>query len=229
MQAFKTQVKQKRILRRLNRTEVAHQLCGRLGYICALKTEALGMSEHTLNLHFGSALYTREQLNQGDHVLSAEYKFGDGYVKLSSANRQASTPIEGQDMFCEANYDKATKTTTYELKIRRGYLRDNGCPDNHLAYTLTLGTAEHYFRLPTEVKTLIEELGVEKKFIWTYNYAYFGTRPEASEVPAVTTEAPATEDPGTDDSGCSSALTLSAVAMLPVIAGVAFVAKRKED
>ena len=203
----------------------------------AYQTTGIGLSENHLQIHFGSALYTREELNRGDHTLFADFKFGNGYMTLTSNNNQASTPIEEiNDLACKGTYDKATKTVTYELRIRRGYLRDNGCPDNHLAYRLIpASNVEHYFKLPNEAKTQLEELGITKKFIWTYNYAYFGTRPEASEVPPMTTEPPVTEDPAATTTGeeskssCGSSLALASVTLVPVIVGVAVLSRKRKD
>ena len=59
----------------------------------AFKTQGTGLSQNTINIHPGSALYTREQLNQGDHTLSGDFLFSNGSFKLSSSNI-FSTPIE---------------------------------------------------------------------------------------------------------------------------------------
>ena len=200
----------------------------------AFKTTGTGLTENKMNIHFGSSLYDRDQLNRGDHTLMGEYKFGNGYFSLISSNIASKPIVEENDMACQAKYDKATKTVTYELRIRRGYLRDNGSPDNLLSYTLILGQAEHYYKLSGAQKTELEELGINKKFIWTYNYAYFGTRPEATEVPPMTTEAPATEAPADQvtepaKNNCKSSLTIAAVAMIPVIAGTALFARKRKD
>jgi hypothetical protein len=199
----------------------------------AFKTTATGLSENKMNIHFGSSLYDRDQLNRGDHTLMGEYKFSNGKFTLNSSNIASKPIAEEGDMDCQAKYDKPSKTVTYELKIRRGYLRDNGSPDNLLSYTLLFGGAEHYYKLSSDHKTELEELGINKKFIWTYNYVYFGTRPEATEVPPLTTTTVATEAP--DDpipepatSGCKSSLAIAAVAMIPVIAGAALFAKREK-
>ena len=197
----------------------------------AFKTTGTGLTENRINLHFGSSLYDRDQLNRGDHTNAAQYKFSNGAFKLDGD--MASTPIADKDLFCSAKYDKTTKTVTYELKIRRGYLRDNGSPDNLLSYTLLLGNAEHYYKLSADHKTQLEELGINKKFIWTYNYAYFGTRPEATEVPPLTTTSVATEAPAVTTeapkSGCGSSLAIASVAMIPVLAGAAIIAKKKKE
>ena len=198
----------------------------------AFKTTSTGITENRINLHFGSSLYDRDQLNRGDHTNAAQYRFSDGTVKLDGD--MASTPIEGKDLFCEAKYDKTTKIATYELKIRRGYLEDNGSPDNLLSYTLLLGSTESYYKLTTEQKAELEELGIDKKFIWTYNYAYFGTRPEPTEVPPLTTTSVATEAPEATteapNKGCGSSLAIASIAIVPVFAGtVLFARKRKDD
>ena len=198
----------------------------------AFKTTSTSLSEQNINIHFGSTLYDREQLNRGDHALIGKYKFNDGYFKLVNTDI-ASTPIAEQDLFCNATYDSATKTATYELKIRRGYLRDNGSPDNLLSYTLMLGEAEHYYTLSADAQAQLEELGVTKELLSTYNYAYFGTRPEAADVPTEETEAPATEAPQTTEpakkKGCKSSLAIASIAFIPVLAGAALVSRKRKD
>ena len=201
----------------------------------AFKTTGTGLTQNTLNLHFGSSLYDREQLNRGDHTLMGTYTFSDNTFKLTSSNI-ASTPIDDMnDLSCRAKYDKTTKTVTYELRIRREYLSNNGSPDNLLSYTVVSNGAENYYKLSGDDKTSLEELGISKKFIWTYNYVYFGTRPEATEVPPMTTQAPATETP--DDQvtepaktkGCKSSLAIASIAFIPVLAGTALFAKKRKD
>ena len=201
----------------------------------AFKTTGTGLTQNTINLHFGSSLYDREQLNRGDHTLMGTYTFSDNTFKLTSSNI-ASTPISDMnDLSCRAKYDKTTKTVTYELRIRREYLTNNGSPDNLLSYTIVSNGAENYYKLSGDDKTALEELGISKKFIWTYNYVYFGTRPEATEVPPMTTQAPATETP--DDQvtepaktkGCKSSLAIASIAFIPVLAGTALFAKKRKD
>ena len=202
----------------------------------AFKTQGTGLSQNTINIHPGSSLYTREQLNQGDHTLSGDFLFSNGTFKLNSSNI-FSTPIEeDNDLACKAVYDKSTKTVTYELRVRREYLANNGSPDNLFSYTLTFNGAEHYYKLNADDKAALEELGVNKKFIWTYNYVYFGTRPEATEVPPIETEAPKTEAPveQTDaepvkTKGCKSSLAIASIAFIPVLAGAALFAKKRND
>ncbi len=210
----------------------------------AFKTTDIHLGTYKLNLHFGSSLYTREQLNGSVHPLMSTYEFTPQGIALAKNSNGAvisdsgSHLLEG-DMDCAGASDKNTKTVTYEFKIRRGYLRDNGSPDNLLAYTLEFGNVagstatEHYFKLTNEAKAQLEELGVTKKFLWTYNYAYFGTRPEASEVPPLTTapvvtEAPAATDP-VDEGGCGSSLALASVAAIPVIAGAVVLSRKKKE
>ena len=199
----------------------------------AFKVSGRGVNEYNILLHFGSTLYTREQIDRGDHTLEAKYAFTNGKVKLVSTNT-ASTPIANEDLFCHATYDKQSDTVSYEIKIRRGYLADNGSPDNLLSYKLQLGKVEHQYQLPTEVKDKLAELGVSKKFLWTYNYAYFGTRPEPTEVPAITTEAPKTEAPVVTtetpkSTGCKSSVVFSAAYIIPVVACASVIVKKKKD
>ena len=110
-------------------------------------------------------------------------------------------------MTCRTGTD-ADGLNVYELKISRDYLKGNGCPDNALSYTLSWGSNEHRFNISDEAMATLKAAGVEDTYEWTYNYAYFGTRPIPSEEteeeettePAVeeTTEAPATKAPTTE-------------------------------
>ena len=199
----------------------------------AFKTVGTSLSEQKIKLHFGSTLYDCDQLNRGDHAYTGTYKFSDGYFKLVTTD-VASTPITDQDLFCNATFDSATKTVTYELKIRRGYLRDNGSPDDLLSYTLMLGEAEHYYTLTADAKAELVELGVTAELLSTYNYAYFGERPEAAEIPTDETEAPVTEaqqttEPVKKKKGCNSSLAIASIAFIPVLAGVALVSRKRKD
>ena len=115
------------------------------------------------------------------------------------------------EVYCRTDVDD-DGFNVYEVKISRDYLRNNGCPDNALSYTLTWLKNEHRFNISDEAMAALAAAGVEETYEWTYNYAYFGSRPEPSEeteevttepageetTAAPTTEAPATEAPATE-------------------------------
>ena len=170
----------------------------------AVKAEA---PECSISLHLGDSLYYLDEINNSDlHsrkvTVSLKNKSctqisNDGYGKIRN----------GEDMTCRTGTD-ADGLNVYELKISRDYLKGNGCPDNALSYTLSWGSNEHRFNISDEAMATLKAAGVEDTYEWTYNYAYFGTRPIPSEEteeeettePAVeeTTEAPATKAPTTE-------------------------------
>jgi hypothetical protein len=101
--------------------------------------------------------------------------------------------LNNKDLTCKATHDAATGVSTYELRVSRKYLSDNSSPDNLLSYTLDFGNAAHNFRLTEEAQKALAELGVESEYLWTYNYAYFGSRPETTPEPVETESETETE------------------------------------
>ena len=130
--------------------------------------------------------------------------------------------------------DSKSGLTTYEFKIRRGYLADNNSPDNLLSYTVAMGGPINYFAITTDVKEYLNSLGMTNSYLWTYNYAYFGSRPET--VPETTepeTTEPVTTVPQTtepvNNGGCNSMLAFVPVAFTTAIVGTAVAIKKKKD
>ena len=103
----------------------------------------------------------------------------------------------------------------------------------------------------SDMKKNLKACGVTKGYVWTYNYAYFGTRPDSVAVDklaatvqttataattAVTTADNTVEttydvgvtEPAPKKSGCGSMLGVSIAALIPVTAVTAFAAKKKE-
>ena len=200
----------------------------------------------TINLHYGSSLYNRDQLNLGDHSLMGTYKFSNNTFYVSTNNIASTSIAEDNDFTCKAKFDKETKIATYELRIRRAYLADNGSPDNLLSYTLDIGAVKYRYDLSDEAKNTLVELGVTETLDWTYNYAYFGERPEATEVPVEAPEEPETEEPEAEapvateapteqtteppkTNGCKSSLAIVSIAFIPVLAGSALFARKRKD
>ena len=141
----------------------------------ALKTS---MSACKINLHLGSSIYSIDELNSGIH---------DDAITVSLANNsctQTETTTHAkirnkEDMYCRVGTDETSGENIYEIKISRDYLKNNGSPDNLFSYTISSGSAEHRFNLSDDAKAYLELLGVDRAFDWTYNYVYFGSRPEA--------------------------------------------------
>ena len=196
-------------------------------------------SKGILNLHLGSSMYTVAELNANYHAGVMPIEFMEKtWTQLD--RDQGSNLIAYKDIFTYARRDESTGLTTYEFKISRQYLRDNGSPDNLLSYTVNFGkvssgvNTEHYFKLSNDANAYLQSLGVTKKYLTTYNYAYFGERP----TPIVeTTQAPTTEAPSDQvtepakSGGCNGSVAMTACAVLPLVTATAFLSKkkRKED
>ncbi len=192
------------------------------------------LNTYKLNLHFGSSLYTVAELNEPTHSQKAIIDFNNESCSMVS-NLVASKLKNNEDVTCSAARDNKSGLSTYELRISRRYLKQNNSPDNLLSYTLNMGSVVHQFNLGDDVKTYLEGLGVTNDYTWTYNYVYFGTRPET--VPdAVETEPIQGGDDAGDSSGdgktsggCSSSVMLApiAIAAVAAVASVSVSKKRR--
>ena len=210
-----------------------------------------------INLHLGSSIYSIDELNSGIH---------DDTITVSLENR-ACTQTEttryakirnNVDMYCRTGTDTESGYNVYEIKISREYLKNNGFPDNLLSYTISSSDAEHRFNINDDAAATLEALGVDTPFEWTYNYAYFGSRPEViAETEESTTEEPATEEPSAEESttdepeqaptntpettgeveddkgllkGCKNSVGVAGLALVAALgACTVFVTKKKED
>lgn len=191
----------------------------------------------SITLHLGSSIYSLDELNSDLHskkvtvsLVNSEctQKENDGYSKI----------INEKDMYCKWGKDSDGDCEVYEIKISREYLRNNSAPDNLLSYSITAINAMHYFKLNDEAKAFLKDAGVTTSYDWTYNYAYFGTRPEIKEEPK-TTQAPVTlenEDTGAvedttaaENTGCNSTLALAPVVCITALIGTTVVIKKKKD
>ena len=191
----------------------------------------------SINLHLGSSIYSLDELNSDIHskkitvsLLNSECstKENDGYSKI----------VDGKDMSCKWGNDKESGLDVYEIKISREYLKNNHSPDNLLSYSITAINATHYFKLNNEASDFLKNAGVTAEYPWTYNYVYFGTRPEIKEEPE-TTQAPVTlenEDTGAvedttaaENTGCNSTLALAPVVCITALIGTTVVIKKKKD
>lgn len=163
-----------------------------------------------INLHIGSSIYSIDELNSGIH---------NKKITVSLANK-ACTEISNvgyakvrnnEDMYCRTGTDEASGENIYEIKIRRSYLKNNDSPDNLFSYTLSFGSSEHRFNLNDNAKSFLAAAGAEDTYEWTYNYVYFGSRPEvipeseetdsteSETTEPESTEAPTTEAPTTEE------------------------------
>lgn len=197
-------------------------------------------TEHRMTLHFGTSLYTPEELNGDLHTKSVTFKFRNKSCLQETTNSSHFKLKNNFDAFCASKYDSETKITQCELKIRRGYLKENNSPDNLLSYTVNFGSGKRsYFAITDDVKEYLASYGVTKNYPWTYNYAYFGTRPvptpidkistTAAETTANVTEAVTTTSaPEGKKGGCGSMLGISTAVLMPIIAVTAYSVKKKE-
>ncbi len=187
------------------------------------------MTTCTMNLHLGSSLYFLDELKNNTHNNKISIKFGNSDCVVE-ANDGYSMLRNNQEVFCKSGTDPVTKNKVCEFKISREYLRSNGSPDNLLSYTLNTGMGTHQFNINKDAQSFLESKGVENPYDWTYNYAYFGSRPETQEEPPET-EAPDTNgaDNGTENAGCGAALALPSLLFVTALVGSTVVVKKKKD
>jgi len=204
-------------------------------------------------LHTGSSLYTPEEINGNLHSEQIVFTLSPSGFTVNS-NNVGARPMAGQDFFCAGTRNSSTGEATYEIKIKRSYLSGCNSPDNLLSYTLKLGNnIEVRTAINKEAREVLSEMGVTKKYYWTYNYAYFGSRPEVTpEEPETETEttvetepdttvadtvtepdttaADTTATPDENKGGCGSAVSMITVGGLMLAFGVtALCRKKKED
>ena len=189
------------------------------------------MSACNMNLHLGSSLYYLDELKANTHDNKITIKFGTSDCVID-ANDCYSLIRNGKEVFCKSGTDPVTKYKVVEMKISREYIRNNGAPDNLLSYTLNTGLGTHQFNINKDAQAFLKSQGVENPYTWTYNYAYFGSRPETQEEPPET-EAPAGNNnnaaDGTASAGCGATLALPSLLIVTTLAGAAVISKKKKD
>jgi hypothetical protein len=179
----------------------------------------------------------------------------DGTIKTRNAQAIGghTPPVWDRDMFVAASKDKTTKITTYELKFSRAYFAEQiGFETEEfktLAYILYTGksTADqwNWHGLTQAEKDALAGKGLSAN--WTYHIAIMADDPEnptattvvtdattALETTALSTTAEHTTEIDTaseEKSGCGATLAISALVMIPTLAGgvVLTSKKRKED
>ena len=189
------------------------------------------MTTCSINLHLGSSLYFLDELTSTKHDNVLSIKFGTSDCTIL-ANEGYSLIKNNEDIFCKSGTDPVTKNKVCEFKISREYLRKNGAPDNLLSYTLNTGMGTHRFNIKSDAQDFLKSLGVEKPFKWTYNYTYFGSRPETQEEPPETTAAPDNNkgDGNTaSGGGCASVIALPSLLLITTLAGATVVLKKKKE
>ena len=189
------------------------------------------MTTCSINLHLGSSLYFLDELTSTKHDNVLSIKFGTSDCTIL-ANEGYSLIKSNEDIFCKSGTDPVTKNKVCEFKISREYLRKNGSPDNLLSYTLNTGMGTHRFNIKSDAQDFLKSLGVEKPFKWTYNYTYFGSRPETQEEPPETTAAPDNNkgDGNTaSGGGCTSVIALPSLLLITTLAGATVVLKKKKE
>jgi len=209
------------------------------------------LDAYKLDLHLGSSLYTVKELNGDihDNYLRLQLKFPECKCVLNVNG--GSTPKMAIDTMCKPLYDAATGMSTYEFKVSRKYLADNNSPDNLLSYSLDFGNAVHNFPLNEEAQKYLADRGVESEYICTYNYAYFGSRPEttpeiceheSTSLPETESETePRTQteteslpdtseqvtEPAPSKTGCKSAVSFGVAVLLPLLGAATVLCKKK--
>jgi hypothetical protein len=210
-----------------------------------------------MDLHLGSSLYTVAELNGDSHDKLVRIQFSNGSCKLESNISGGSILKNNEDLMCKASYDVASGLTMYEFQISRKYLSDNGAPDNLLSYSLDFGNAVHNFPLNEEAQKYLADRGVESEYVCTYNYAYFGSRPETTPEPVETESETETEtepvtetetesetetqtetetlpdtseqvtEPAPSKTGCKSAVSFGVAVLLPLLGAATVFCKKK--
>ena len=133
-----------------------------------------------------------------------------------------------QDVFCKSGTNPTTKNKVVEVKISRKYLLSNNSPDNLLSYTLNTGMGTHRFNINKDANAYLKSLGVEEPYEWTYNYVYFGSRPETVEEPPETEPASSNDATDSKDGGCGAILSAPSILFVAALAGASVVAKKKK-
>jgi len=198
----------------------------------AFSAKSLSTSTCTLNLHLESSLYTLSEINSDLH--SKKISISLDHLKCGLVSNDGySLPMNNSDIACYVGTDSKTGYPVYEIKISREYLRNNAAPDNLLSYSLNIGTGMHYFNIKNDAKEYLSSLGLKNVFQWTYNYAYFGTRPETTpettvpETDATADTTAAVTEPE-DKGGCKSMLTFAPVAFITAVSGAAILVSKKK-
>lgn len=208
------------------------------------KVKSGAIVTYKLHLHFGSSIYSLDELNDGSHSDKMIVGLNDENCTQES-NVVASKLINDRDISCKLVRDSSTRDATYEIKIRRDYLEDNKSPDNLFSYLLYMGQSKHQFNLSNDVKNHLSDLGVTKSYNWTYNYVYFGSRPEPTPedisaettapivnettAPDVDSNAATTADAGTDTAGCGSTIGTAAFAIIPLGVSALMLTKKRKS
>lgn len=188
------------------------------------------MSTATINLHLGSSLYYLDELMNADHDKKISIKLGTSDCVIQT-NDGYSLIRNKKEVFCKSGTDPVTKNKVCEFKISREYLRGNGSPDNLLSYTLNTGMGTHQFNISNDAQAFLKGQGVENPLKWTYNYTYFGSRPETTEEPPET-EAPTNNSEGNTNNnsgGCGSVIALPSLLCVTALVGATVIVKKKKE
>ena len=204
-----------------------------------------------LNLHLGNSLYYLKDINSNLHSKTITVNLADRQC-TQTANDGYAKIVNNQDVYCRVGTDTESNCQIYEVRVNREYLKNNGSPDNVLSYTIDFENGTHRFNLNDNAKAMLRDAGVENSYDWTYNYAYFGTRPEVSDEPIEETETeevttgplvtePSTQPPAADSpeadtpseekkSGCASSVSVAGLALIISLGScTALVARKKKQ
>ena len=185
------------------------------------------MASCSMDLHLGSSLYFLDELKDGSHSNKITLKFGTSDCTVS-ANDCYSLVKNNQDVFCKSGTNPTTKNKVVEVKISRKYLLSNNSPDNLLSYTLNTGMGIHRFNINKDANAYLKSLGVEEPYEWTYNYVYFGSRPETVEEPPETEPVSSNDATDSKDGGCGAILSAPSILFVAALAGASVVVKKKK-
>ena len=185
------------------------------------------MASCSMDLHLGSSLYFLDELKDGSHSNKITLKFGTSDCTVA-ANDCYSLVKNNQDVFCKSGTNPTTKNKVVEVKISRKYLLSNNSPDNLLSYTLNTGMGTHRFNINKDANAYLKSLGVEEPYEWTYNYVYFGSRPETVEEPPETEPASSNDATDSKDGGCGAILSAPSILFVAALAGASVVVKKKK-
>ena len=190
-----------------------------------------------ITLHLGSSIYSLDELNSNLHAKKIKVSLVNSECTVSE-NDGYSKLVNGKDMTCKWGKDPDSDCEIYEVKISREYLKNNASPDNLLSYSITAINAAHYFNLNDDAKAFLKDKGVTTSYDWTYNYVYFGSRPEVKEAPETTAPDTSVEDAtntstdgdtSSSTTGCNSSLAFAPILLITAVMGATVAIKKKED
>ncbi len=209
----------------------------------------------------GSTEWSLEDLNNGSEWNRWTIRFTHedvaGLVKKELGNRVGFNPLTWDEtIFIASSRDTETCINVFEFKISKEWMADNNIGEEE---NPTWGYITYFGDDPgpwiqdvlsNEEKLELIDLGVTASVNWTYQFVRFEEAPEGygetvattttaaattTTAAATTTKAPVADATTTaaaeEEGGCGSTLAISALVMIPTLAGGVILTskKRKED